>query len=394
MPPELIRLPAELLDLIAAQAHLPDLLAFCRTNHALYRICLRWIYSCISPPTPARAVVLFKTLISNKAAAAHIKSISLHLPSDEILFNSFARLMQLAFDNLTSVEALYYSASHHMFSVFSDAHFPRLRDCMIPLCKETSGFLRRHSSLVELYVLLNPGVPANTSYPDLVSIPLPALREFNGPGTVARAVLPDSSADGVVILWDRRVQDEYPPVLEVISRARTPPLKMHNFLQEWDPLLPLALAEHLPQLTHLGFRAVSVHPPAEGSLEVFYDTLGTIVGTFPQLFAIACISYIEHAPPTHADLALEFRVVRAWGRRSATLQSCTLVSNTSWERVDIPGDVWLPRVTSAGHDDREEWRFAWLVGVILRAPAEYPEYADDLAAVLGKEEWEKLLKGS
>ncbi|KAJ7186613.1 hypothetical protein C8R46DRAFT_276942 [Mycena filopes] len=392
--PELVRLPVELLDLIASQATIHDLLALCRTNHALYRICLRWIYSSISPPTSARAVGLFKTLISNKAAAAHTKPISLHLPPDEILFNSFARLMQLAFDNMTSVEAMYYSASYHMFSVLADARFPRLRDCMIPLSVETSGFLRRHPGLVALFVLLDPGLGAPAGYPDLVSIPLPALREFNGPGSVARAVLPDSDVEGVAISWDRRLEDEYPSVLEAISRMRTPLLKMHNFFQEWDPLLPPALAEHLPQLTHLGFRTVSIHPPTESSLETFYDTLGTVVGAFPQLFAVACIVHIEHAPPTHADLALEFRAVRAWGRRSTTLRSCTLTSNTCWVRVATAGKVWYPRVASEDHGDPAKWRFTWLINLVLQAPVEFPDYAADLEGLLGKVEWEKLLKAT
>ncbi|KAJ7761689.1 hypothetical protein B0H16DRAFT_1688348 [Mycena metata] len=388
MPPEFTRLPVEILDAIASEVPLANLLALCRTNRGLYRVCLRWIYHNVSPSTPTYGVGLFKTLIANKQAANSVRVLTIHFPTREILFKSFARLMQKAASNLISLESLYYCASPDLFSVFAHFHFPRLRDCFIPISTEMATFLSRNPRVAELFVLLDPQRPLTAVNPDLASLSLPALRDFSGPGNVARAIVPNSEVAVVTISWDLRIEDEYTEVLAAISTTQEPLQKLHNLLQVWDTDLLFAIKDYLPHLTHLDFRNLSSLPPGTGELEAFYDTLETAVASLPNLLVLACISHYEHVPPAPADLAREFRAVRAWGARSPALRACLLTSNTMWLRDT--GNMWHPRASSPDKAEMQ-WRLGWFIGLIAGAPTQFPDYADDMVEVLGPEAWATLV---
>ncbi|KAJ7761696.1 hypothetical protein B0H16DRAFT_1884232 [Mycena metata] len=360
MPPEFPRLPVEILDAIASEVPLANLLALCRTNRGLYRVCLRWIYHNVSPSTPACGVGLFKTLIANTQAAHSVRVLTIHFPTREILFQSFAHLMQKAASNLSSLESLYYCASLDLFSVFAHFHFPRLRDCFIPISTDMAAFLRRNPRVAELFVLLDPQRPLTAVNPDLASLSLPALRDFSGPGNVACAIVPNSEVAVVTISWDLRIEDENCTIS----------------------------SNYLPHLTHLDFRNLSSLPPGTGELEAFYDTLETAVASLPNLLVLACISHYEHVPPAPADLAREFRAVRAWGARSPALRACLLTSNTMWLRDT--GNMGHPRASSPDKAEMQ-WRLGWFIGLIAGAPTQFPDYADDMVEVLGPEAWATLV---
>ncbi|KAJ7777021.1 hypothetical protein B0H16DRAFT_1449169 [Mycena metata] len=104
---------------------------------------------------------------------------------------------------------------------------------------------------------------------------------------------------------------------------------------------------------------------------------------------LSCVSRREHHRPTRADLALELRVVRACGARSAALRGCRLASNTVWGRV--MGNIWLPGAFS---EDRAEahWRLRWLINLVAAAPTEFPDYADNMAKVLRPATWATLIE--
>ncbi|KAJ7026869.1 hypothetical protein C8F04DRAFT_1399783 [Mycena alexandri] len=374
MPLEFTRLPPELLDAIASHVPMPDLLALCRTNHGLYSICLRWIYHSLSPSTVACTVGLLKALISNKPAATCVKVFDIHLPLDDVLTRP---AKTQAHDNL-------------LFSSFAHTHFPRLYDCLIPLCTDTAGFLRLHPTIIRLGVLPDADPSAPPVYPGLSEVSLPALRDFNGPAGVARQVIAGSPIQVVTISWDRGLDEGYPAVLAAFLPAQTPLRMMRNLVYVWDAALLLAIAKHLPYLALLSIWniALSGAPPVEGVLETYYDVLKTVILDLPHLKTIVCISHVEHTPPTPDDLALEFRAVRECGSRSAALRSCTLTSNTMWVRgVE---NFWYP---CAANKDRAEsqWRLLWLVGLVLRAPTEFPGYAAEVERVLGKAQWAAAL---
>lgn len=75
MSVSLAALPVELIDSISRCAANRDLLALSRTNHRLNDVCLRWIYRIVMLDDRVRAVVCFKTLISNIHAARHVRSL-------------------------------------------------------------------------------------------------------------------------------------------------------------------------------------------------------------------------------------------------------------------------------------------------------------------------------
>ncbi|KAJ7762659.1 hypothetical protein B0H16DRAFT_1807440 [Mycena metata] len=384
MAAKFTRLPAELLDGIASQVPVTDLLTLCRTNHALYDVSLRWIYHTISPTTLAGAVKVLKVLTSNQAAAACVKVLDIHLEFDGVL-KSFTRLMKMALVKLTSLTSLNLSFLPNSFSFFAHTRFPRLRDCQIPFCADTAAFLRLHPTLVKLIVLPD-FVPVNPTHPPS-PISLPHLRDFSGPALMARQVVPHSPIELVTLSWDRSLDEMYHHVLGAFSRMHEPPRVMSNLVSTWDPALLLAIAKHLPHLTVLNIWKLTTHT-GEGTLTGFYDALKTAILDLPHLFTFSFTRIGDDAPPTLADLALEFSAVRELGSRSATLHVCTFASNTTWYR--IKENFWYPSAANKNMAE-SEWRVRWLVRGAVETPAEFPGYAEEMEKGLGKARWTELI---
>ncbi|KAJ7714517.1 hypothetical protein B0H16DRAFT_1807896 [Mycena metata] len=334
---------------------------------------------------------LLKVLISNKPAAACVKVFNIHLLLDDVL-KSFPRLIQLAVPNLTALKSLNYSSSPALFSAFAHTHFPRPHDCLIPLCADTTAFLRLHPTIIQLGVLPDSDPPTPPVYPGLSEVSLPALRDFSGPAGVVRQVVAGSSLIEVVtISWDRRLEEGYSAVLVAFATTQTPLRMMRNFVFAWDAALLLAIAKHLPHLTLLSIWNIDLYntSPDDGALEAYYDGLKTAILDLPHLSIIVCTSHVEHTPPSIHDLDLEFRTVRECGARSAALHRCTLTSSTMWVRG--AENFWYP---CAANKDRAEsqWRLLWLVELVLAARTEFPGYAAEMERMLGKAHWPAALK--
>ncbi|KAJ7761663.1 hypothetical protein B0H16DRAFT_1455870 [Mycena metata] len=251
------------------------------------------------------------------------------------------------------------------------------------------AFLSLHPTVVELHPP-PPSVPASDP-----------LHKFSGPGNIARAMVPNSQIAHVTISWDRRIENEFPEVLAAISKTQEPLQILHNFFRVWDPALLLIIKNHLPHLTNLEFRNISSRPPANGdtggkdpgtqlslrvllaelqlrrgsrcgsaTYQAFYDALEPLVAGLPSLEVLCCFSH-------SANLALEFRIVRACQARSTALRGCLLAV---WSRVE--GNMWHPEAVDPDEADAN-WRFRWLIARVAAAPAELPDYADNMAQVLG-----------
>ncbi|KAJ7772305.1 hypothetical protein B0H16DRAFT_1513019 [Mycena metata] len=285
MPPQFMALPTELLDVVASHVPVHDLPALCRANHRLYDVCLRWIYHTLSPATVARAVEIFKVLVSNEVAGAFVKVFIIRLRFDGV-FKSFTRLMAKALINLTSLESLNCSFSPRVFSSLSLTSFPRLLDCKIPFCADAVVFLRLHPTLVKLRLIPDFSLarPTYSSSP----ISLPVLREFSGPAWAAREIVPHSSIEVVTLAWNESFPETYHIVLNGFSGIQQPLRVMNNLVFTWDPVFLLAIAKHLPRLAVCNIWKMVTAWPGDNTLEAFYDALKTAILDLTHLVIFSC----------------------------------------------------------------------------------------------------------
>ncbi|KAJ7738166.1 hypothetical protein B0H16DRAFT_1891468 [Mycena metata] len=264
-----------------------------------------------------------------------------------VTFETFTNRSQ----QVCALKSLSYNFSSN-FPFFTPTRFPRLCDCQIPFCTDTAAFLRLHPTLVKVAVLprVDIGLGAPTWHVSQISLPF--LRDFSGPASVARQVVPHSPLEAVTLSWNSKSFEQmYHHVLGAFLKTQEPLRVMSNLVNKWDPALLLAIAKHLPQ-GELGIKIP----------DGFYDVLKTAILNPPHLRAISCTRATEEAPPTVADLVLEFSVLRELGSRSATLHLCTFASNTTWCRINA--NFWYPAAASKNLAE-SEWRMRWLVGSVL-----------------------------
>ncbi|KAJ7159745.1 hypothetical protein C8R46DRAFT_1108984 [Mycena filopes] len=391
MPPLFAELPPELIDAVASECSPPDLLVLCRTNRSLYDVCLRRIYKTIAPASAASAVRVFKTLLSNKKAALHVKAVLLRdLPDD--LLHAFTRLLEMALLNLTSLETLHLITTYDLLRTFPDIHFPYLRDCMIPLFVDTAPFLRLHPKITILRVMESPQLTAPSVHPGFSPVFLPDLQRYSGPANVAREIFPGTKITTATILWRTWLQNqnEYPEVLAALAKSQGPVQVLRNVVNEWDPDFLFTLPEYLPDLT-----ALNIHntlPPVEDELQVFFSAVGETLKSFPHLtqLVLTSLKIAGAPPPTPADLAVELDALHSWGARSAVLVTCTLPSDTIWDRWSQ--NSWIPHPLNRA-EVGSAWRIAWLVRMVVKSPAEFPGYSEAMEEKWEKDKW-ALLKAA
>ncbi|KAJ7159764.1 hypothetical protein C8R46DRAFT_1224338 [Mycena filopes] len=398
MPRLFAELPLELIDAVASECSPVDLLVLCRTNRSLYDVCLRRVYKTIVPASAASAIRVFKTLLANKRAALHVKTLLLRdLPDD--LLQAFTRLLTMTLLNLTSLETLHLVTTPSILD--TNVHLPCLRDCMIPLSAETAPFLRRHPKVTSLRVIIMDPPSLHARFPP---VSLTDLQQYSGPQNVARAVAPGSKITNATILWNSRPQNEYPEVLGALAKSRGPVQVLRSMVHEWDPGFLFALPGHLPDLT-----ALHIHntlPPVEDELQVsysfrphistvtlffkvFFSAVGETLKSFPHLTQLVLTSLrTAGAPaPTPADLAVELAALHSWGTRSAVLVTCTLPSDTIWDRWSQ--NVWIPHPVNRAESGLS-WPIAWLVRTVVKSPAELPGYSEAMEELWGKDNWAVL----
>ncbi|KAJ7156385.1 hypothetical protein C8R46DRAFT_1295205 [Mycena filopes] len=364
----LAKLPIELVELITDQVSYKDLLAASRTDRRLYAVSLRRIYRHLAPSDLARTVRLFRTLSSNKQAAAYAYILVLpavHL-RDGVLLKSFDRLLRAAMENLTSLRQLHCSHPTAAFSLLSTICFPRLSEALIPFGADGAAFLRLNPTIEAVVVMLDADSDPMALYSVFAGVLLPRLRVFSGPES------------------DPRLENQFNDVLYALRD--TPIQQLHNIFGPWDPVLVTAVAEHLPNLLLVSFDGgASTFSTAAlyvttvfailrfgnrslrlSIFQAFYYKIDHKIGAFTKLLSLIIITNMGPVP-TPDELALEFECVRRWGRLSPILRGCTLPTDTTWIRARH--NVWYPLAQlTPPLPTYCPTRYAWLIERVLSAP--------------------------
>ncbi|KAJ7167130.1 hypothetical protein C8R46DRAFT_1351285 [Mycena filopes] len=367
-------LPTEILDLIAGNSSLQDLLALCRADRSVHAVCLRQIYCDITLPDARSAVLFFRTMISNKLAASYVLNLAMEsylAPELPVyLFKAFGTLVRTGMCNLTSLHEL-DSTIPQVFHVFSDMHFPHLRACTISLFDDTAAFLRLHPKLTHL-IIYNPlglSVPVSLRTPPII---LPDITSFVGPHILAPLILQNSPAALATTLnYHQHDTTAFAETLSPIAKA-VPALRvLYSIVPTWDPALPAAIGAHLPSLVNVKIQnrsQVGPDDPAD-DLPPFLLCIDRMIHALRDLRTL----HIVTDPPHPLDrLAVEFEHVRRWGDISPALVLVLLTSHTPWVR--LPGGLWLP----SGQEK-------WFVREIACSDTLPPAYLAELQRRCGEE---------
>ncbi|KAJ7140351.1 hypothetical protein C8R46DRAFT_1361238 [Mycena filopes] len=370
MPRQFSALPAELVDLIAANASSPDLLALCRTNRRVYAGCLRQIY-CDSSPRSARAVVLFlRAIISNKLAASYVLTLTMQTYLAPV-FKAFGALVRTGMSNLTSLQEL-KSIVPQIFHAFSAVHFDRLHECMIPLSHDTAPFLRLHPKLVHVVLYDSPGDPPIPMSLWTPPIPFPYLKSFMGPHTVAPLLLQNSPAAlAATLTYDNHDANAYAETLLPISRAVPLLSILFTIVPTWDPALPAAIAAHLPLLSTVKIRCGCRRRDDADTLPPFLLSIDPMIHALPDL---THLTIVATTPRPLDRRRAEFAHVRRWGDVLPALTHVQLPTRTTWVRD--PGGVWFPKGADA---------VQWFVREVACGEGLPPKYLAELRGLCGEE---------
>ncbi|KAJ7150778.1 hypothetical protein C8R46DRAFT_1229715 [Mycena filopes] len=339
-------LPTELVDLIAAKACRPELLALGRTDRRVHTVCLRQIYREISLSDARAMVLFFRTVISNKLAASHVLIFTMETWSF-CVFKAFGALVTTGMSKLTSLCQL-ESIIPNIFHLFCDIHFPHLRDCTIPLTRDTAGFLRLHPRLSHLMVHnhFDHAIPPSLSNPPIL---LPALTVFAGAHTVAPLLLPGSQTELATITFHRHDTDTFGDTLSSIG-ATVPTLRtLFSVITTWDPALPAAIAAHLPWLSMVAVRKRAQFTSAD---------------TLPSFF-----------------LSIDEMTTAPWSLSTSGAGGASLppsyVFYSQVERDLATYDIWLPTESDGATD--------WFIQEVIASTTLPPAYLAALQSLLGRE---------
>ncbi|KAF7349837.1 hypothetical protein MVEN_01284200 [Mycena venus] len=390
MSSPLCGLPVEVIGLISGFTAVHDLVAFCRTNQRIHSVCFRDIYRTVDVEEPARAVKCSETLASNIFYAQEVRKLKF-LSYPKYPFRRFRVAFQSAMRNLENLETLLLYTHPSLSACLSAAHFPRLRQCSIPLGVFADSFLRRHPDLISLSVV--PEQYHGDSHPyNFISSPpllnLPYLEHFIGPEIYAFKVVPHSRVSHLSILWNthrlrlnRSAED-----IATLALSSTNIAHLENIVGIWDTFLLSAIAAGLPHLTSLEFRNVS--PPDPDGSQIFISHLGAAIAVLPTLTSLSILQNPLRPPGLldPRDLDREFATVRSWGAMSPTLRSAVLPSETAWSRVHVREDVWYPATKSPNRPDMLV-RVKWFLRLVVSSPVQELGlgYARVAEAVAGKE---------
>ncbi|KAJ7309374.1 hypothetical protein DFH08DRAFT_1088292 [Mycena albidolilacea] len=367
MSPMLPDLPVEIIALISEFSSIAAVVALSQTNRRIHSICFRYIYRVVELEDSARAVKWSTTLATNNPYAQEVRKLKLlcHI-SCEHSRRRFNATFHSALSNLKNLENLHLSTPHlGILPCFSDAHFPKLRICSLPLSLYTDPFVRRHPGLISLYVLPEQyHMQISSTPPDIsaAEIRLPNLRTFIGPETFAFKVVPHSSASRISVMWNTRrlLLCNLSSDIATLALSRTEILTLDNIVGIWDTSLLSAIVAGLPHLLKLGFWNVSV--PNSDSQNIFVSRLDVAVANLPGLTSLSVLQSPLRAPGllNPRDLDAEFDTVRRWGSIAPTLRSAVLPSETAWARVYARDNVWYPATKSPNIPDMLI-RVAWFL---------------------------------
>ncbi|KAJ7150773.1 hypothetical protein C8R46DRAFT_1124110 [Mycena filopes] len=375
MPRPFSTLPTELVDLIAAHTCRPELLVLGRTDRRVHTVCLRQIYRDISLSDVRAVVLFFRTVISNKLVASYVLKFAIESWLLG-LFKAFGALMRTGMSKLTALSEL-ESVTPHIFHLFSDMYFPHLRDCTIPLSRDTAGFLQLHPKLLHL-VVYNPfdlPVPASLSNPPII---LPDLATFMGPHTVASLLLPGSQTELATITYHRHDTGTFADTLSPIGAAVPTLRALFSIVSSWDPALPDEIAAHLPSLSTVKIRNRAQLISAD-ALPSFFLSIDTMVHALRNLITLDIL--VTPSYPLD-NRAMEFEHVRRWGGISPSLTLVLLPSGTRWVRLPVH-NIWLPTESEGATD--------WFVKEVIRPTTTLPPaYLEALQTLSGTEVIAKL----
>ncbi|KAJ7828970.1 hypothetical protein B0H13DRAFT_1916739 [Mycena leptocephala] len=216
---------------------------------------------------------------------------------------------------LTYLNTIDLPTSPELFSVLSDIHFPRLRQCTIPFSADTFRFLELHLDLVHLSI--DPVPHDSAPFPPIFRpLSLAHLEIFSGPDVVALSVIPGSRAAHVIVFWDPRLETHSDDLFAAIANSGTQLCEVHNVMAAWDPTLLAAITKNIPTLRSLAIRNVS-SVPAPIQFEEFISCMDDTIKSIPSLTSL-CIVRGTRLRPTLSpgDLDWEFETVRRWGNIS------------------------------------------------------------------------------
>ncbi|KAJ7436859.1 hypothetical protein B0H11DRAFT_2255765 [Mycena galericulata] len=336
-----------------------DLRALCMTSRLINALATPFLYRNLTLTTASMVSGCFLTLRdSSKAKAGFVRELSiasagegnddahLTLPPSviDVIITVSQELCQLQY-----LELFVYPA---IAPLLHSAHFPTLRRFTSSVAPEYSAalqaFINRHQTLtcLELFRTLgdNPTDPA-TSVPNL-SLRLPNLLHYCGPGSLAAALVADIDADAdteeletVTVTWyaDDPMEE---PALASLGRARaTPILAVVAFC---DGLSEAALlrctAQHIPRIAILQLHKIST-PATRFSAHEAHE-IAQILTQFPELCVLKFLDFErddarDSVQSLETEVETDRSIVRAWGNACRALVYIGLHGRAwTWKRTE------------------------------------------------------------
>ncbi|KAA1466169.1 hypothetical protein DENSPDRAFT_830920 [Dentipellis sp. KUC8613] len=279
----LAALPIELIDAICHNVPHHGLAALARVNSSVHPIAQRLLYRHVSISRAAHNLNVVITLARRPDVARHVRTFSLIVDDDNILFSSFYHALGKALSSmseLTSLELLVNPATSFVLTqslrrpIYSRLH--RFTSSF-PFDTHVADFLARTPALEELELDSTP-VPTTTPLPLLPPTSIPHLIHFVGSCQAATVIVPGRPLESIHIHDGDLTEDDIAclaqstgqvAVLGAITTALLVPL-LRN------------LARHLPGLAYLRVMA-PFHLDSKIPENSFYEQVADSLRLMPEL---------------------------------------------------------------------------------------------------------------
>ncbi|KAJ7171101.1 hypothetical protein C8R46DRAFT_1087646 [Mycena filopes] len=375
-------LPNELLHAIAGYCEKRDLLTLCRVDRKMHAVCLKWIYRGIKLENLGGVVKCCKTVVLYPEMALLVREFRI-LCAPHYAFGAFYSTVRLAISTFQNLNTLRVE-SWPILRSLSDIHLPRLGDCSIPASPEMFTFLKRNSTISTLRIISGHEIE---SFP-LQPIHMPELRDFGGPASVARCVVPRSQTYRITNQW--ATSDNFSDCLAACSLSKAEVMQLSNIITSWDSALLSAVAQHMSGVQALLFQNVMDDDPSQPFLQ-FVDVILPSLSALNHLVLYPPESLDTFAIWTDAEASDEdFATLRRWSALSPTLGGVLLPTGPVWGMYD---GMWLPNFPKIASSLRTRVMDAsamvqlkWLLRAALTVPglpAAYLQYAQFVAGVDG-----------
>ncbi|KAI3612435.1 hypothetical protein WG66_010040 [Moniliophthora roreri] len=362
-------LPAELNERILCLVPYKNLSGVCRVSRKYRAVGTRVLYRHLPLYMAADAIMCFKTLLRNKAAAESVRDLSLlrlqEYDGASRFLSAFFILLHKVLPRLSNLRDFTIhlgspgssASTHHFDFILEKCTFPWLEDFRFfgPTTHHTQSFLDRHRSSI-YRIMLVPIEPISPTPESQIihdrTLSFPKLEMLFTSASFAKHILtvPLPAIENVLISWMTDFDLGFRDLLQAFSKAqRDKPFTGKLTIERpgWNIDVIEAISTQLPHVTVLCVECWLLSLDEEAPT----DMLSAIENCFSRFKDLTHLEWYFGGSGNQRSCNWddEYEVVSAIGGACPTLRKCQLPFSDRWLRVI--DEVWRPLGCPLNLDD-------------------------------------------